>query len=88
MRMPQTLWKCFINRACMYKYETNEIAATGLRYTSKEGGSPFQGMGSSGEIRSCMKCGEHKPRSNGAIHRFLNGQMFFCFGCRPKKLAQ
>lgn len=72
----------------MYKTETSEMTETGLRYTFKEGGSPFQGMGSSGEVRSCMKCGQHKPRSRGAIHRFLNGLMFFCYDCRPKKLAQ
>ena len=83
-----TICHTLCNGFCMTKYETNEIAATGLRYTLKEGGSPFQGMGSNGEIRSCMKCGQHKPRSKGAIHRFLNGQMFFCFECKPPKLPQ
>lgn len=73
----------------MYKEEvTTQIAETGLRYTAKEGGSPFQGMGSNGEVRSCMKCGQHKLRSHGAIHRFLGGLMFFCFACKPKKLPQ
>lgn len=72
----------------MYKDQTTEIAATGLRYTSKEGGSPFSGMGSSGEVRSCIKCGQHKLRSNGAIHRYLNSLMFLCFECRPKKPPQ
>jgi hypothetical protein len=68
----------------MSKVESAEISASGLRYTFKEGGSPFQGMGSNGDVRSCIKCGRHKLRSNGAIHRFLNGLMFFCFDCRPK----
>jgi hypothetical protein len=72
----------------MYKPDSSEMTATGLRYTRKEGGSPFQGMGTSGEMRSCMQCGQHKPRSTGAIHRFLNGLMFFCYACRPKKLPQ
>ena len=72
----------------MHPYETNEIAATGLRYTLKEAGSPFTGMGTHGELRSCLKCGKHKPRSTGAIHRFLNGLMFFCFECRPAKLPK
>jgi hypothetical protein len=78
-------------RTCMHtseRSEPNEITATGLRYTTKEGGSPFQGMGSNGEFRSCLKCGQHKLRSKGAIHRFLNGLMFFCFECKPKKLPQ
>jgi hypothetical protein len=72
----------------MNKEVTTQIAETGLRYTAKEGGSPFQGMGSNGEVRSCMKCGQHKLRSHGAIHRFLGGLMFFCFDCKPKKLPQ
>ena len=72
----------------MYKDETTEVATTGLRYTYKEAGSPFQGMGSNGEVRSCLKCGQHKPRTHGSIHRFLDGLMFFCFDCRPKKLPQ
>lgn len=88
MQVPQNLLNHSVNGFCMYKSENNEIAATGLRYTSKEGGSPFQGMGSNGEIRSCIKCGQHKPRSKGAIHRFLNGLMFFCFECKPPKLPQ
>jgi hypothetical protein len=70
----------------MYKDETTEIADTGLRYTFKEAGSPFQGMGSNGDVRSCIKCGQHKLRSNGAIRRFLGGLMFLCFDCKPKAL--
>ena len=68
--------------------QTTEIAATGLRYTSKEGGSPFQGMGGNGDVRSCLKCGQHKLRSHGSIHRFLGGPMFFCFDCKPRKREQ
>ncbi len=40
----------------------NEVSGSGLRYTSRENGSPFMGMGKVGETMSCMKCGLHKPR--------------------------
>ena len=70
----------------MYNNQETAIAPSGLRYTSKENGSPFQGMGSSGEMLSCMQCGVHKPRSKGAIKRYLASPMFFCFVCRPKKV--
>ena len=63
----------------------NLISQNGLRYTSKEGGSPFQGMGCTGETMSCIKCGKHKPRSGEAFKRFLNGLLFFCFDCKPVK---
>lgn len=72
----------------MYKDESTEITATGLRYTFKASGSPFQGLGSNGDVRSCLQCGRHKLRSRGAIHRFLGGLMFFCFDCRPQKPVQ
>lgn len=72
----------------MYKYETNSISETGLRYTSKEGGSPFQGMGGAGETMSCIKCGKHKLRSNGSFKRYLHGLLFFCFDCKPRKPDQ
>jgi hypothetical protein len=88
MKAQHNLQIHFLIRTCMYTSEPNEITATGLRYTAKEGGSPFQGMGANGEFRSCLKCGQHKLRSHGAIHRFLNGLMFFCFECKPKKLPQ
>jgi hypothetical protein len=88
MLLPHNQRNPALNRYCMYKDETTEIAATGLRYTAKEGGSPFQGMGSNGDVRSCMQCGQHRLRSKGAIHRFLGGLMFFCYECRPKKLPQ
>ncbi len=68
----------------MYKYEDTLISPTGLRYTSKENGSPFQGMGGMGETMSCIKCGVHKLRKNGMIKRYLNSPMFFCCDCKPK----
>jgi hypothetical protein len=72
----------------MYKSHTTNISASGLRYVSKESGSPFQGMGALGDTRSCIKCGKHKPRSKGVIKRYLNALMFFCFDCRPAQKAQ
>jgi hypothetical protein len=67
----------------MNNVDSNKISDSGLRYKSKETGSPFQGMGVNGEIRSCIQCGQHKLRRNGAIHRFLSTLMFVCFDCKP-----
>ena len=67
----------------MYKYEETVVAPTGLRYTSKENGSPFQGMGSGGETMSCIKCGQHKLRSKGSFKRYGPGLFFFCVECKP-----
>lgn len=67
----------------MYKYEETVVAPTGLRYTSKENGSPYQGMGGSGETMSCIKCGHHKLRSKGSFKRYLTTVFFFCFDCKP-----
>jgi hypothetical protein len=69
----------------MYKFETSQISPTGLRYIRKESSSPFQGMGAIGETRSCLQCGQHKPRSRVAIQRFRNVVSFFCFDCKPLK---
>lgn len=69
----------------MHNDELTKISASGLRYLAKEKGSPFQTVGAPGETRSCIKCGQHKARSNGSIQRYLNVLMFFCFDCRPVK---
>jgi len=65
--------------------QTTQIALNGLRYLSKENGSPFQGAGSTGETISCIKCGKHKLKNRGAIRRYLNSLFFFCFDCKPEK---
>lgn len=67
----------------MYNSDTTRITADGLRYTSKQNGSPFRGMGSVGETMSCIQCGHHRLRSRGTVRRFLNSPMFFCFDCKP-----
>ncbi len=61
----------------------NAVAASGLRFTSRENGSPFAGMGKIGETMSCMMCGHHKPRSQGSQRRFAGSLAFFCFECKP-----
>lgn len=68
----------------MHNDYENLVAASGLRYTIKESGSPFLGMGSSGATLSCIKCGHHKLRTRGAFKRYPSGLMFFCFDCKPK----
>lgn len=62
---------------------TTQISPTGLRYTAKENGSAFQGMGGSGETMSCIKCGQHKLRSKGVYKRFVTALMFICCDCKP-----
>jgi hypothetical protein len=69
----------------MSNYQTTQISETGLRYVSKENGSPFQGMGTPGETISCIQCGKHKPRTRGSLKRYLNSLLFFCFDCKPEK---
>ncbi len=64
--------------------QESKIAADGLRYKSKEGGSPFKDSASMGTI-SCYKCGMHKPRSLGSFKRLLNKPMFMCGECKPVK---
>ena len=72
----------------MYATDTTQISQTGLRYTSKENGSPFQGRGGSGQALSCIKCGHHKPRSLGIFRRYPTALMFICFDCRPNVAKQ
>jgi hypothetical protein len=69
----------------MSNYQITQVSDTGLRYVSKENGSPFQGMGTPGETISCIQCGKHKPRTRGSLKRYLNSLLFFCFDCKPEK---
>jgi len=61
----------------------NEVSDSGLRFTSRENGSPFIGMGKVGETMSCMKCGLHKPRRLGSQRRFAGSLAFFFHECKP-----
>jgi len=72
----------------MYQDETTQISKSGLRYTSKQGGSPFQGVGGTGHTLSCIKCGHHRLRSNGFFKRYPTALLFFCFDCKPKTVMQ
>lgn len=72
----------------MLNTETTQISPSGLRHTIKQNGSPFQGMGASGETMSCIKCGQHKLRSKGVYKRYLTALMFFCADCKPTMAKQ
>jgi hypothetical protein len=65
-----------------HKHEISEIKDGGLRYSKKKNGSPFEGSGRTGEMMSCIKCSQHKPRASGSFRRFLNANHFFCGECR------
>jgi hypothetical protein len=58
------------------------IAKDGLRYKSKQGGSPF-GTSSSVGVMSCYKCGRHKARALGSFKKLLGQSMFVCGDCKP-----
>jgi len=61
--------------------DITKIAKDGLRYKSKEGGSPFGPGGNLGTI-GCYKCGVHKPRALGAFKRLIGQNMFICKDCK------
>jgi hypothetical protein len=77
-----------IDFTMMYKNEPSQIASSGLRYTVKENGSAFQGMGQSGETLSCIKCGQHKLRRNGVFKRYPTALMFYCVDCKPTSVSK
>lgn len=68
----------------MHKVEVTQVSPSGLRYTAKETGSQFSDQGGSGHTMSCIKCGQHKLRSNGTFRRYPTALMFFCFDCKPR----
>jgi hypothetical protein len=45
-------------------------------------------MAGSGETLSCIRCGHHKLRRNGAFRRYLHSLFFYCFDCKPKQTKQ
>lgn len=65
------------------------IAEDGLRYKTKQGGSPFGASSGLGTM-SCYKCGRHKARSLGSFKKLLGKSMFVCGDCKPslEKLEQ
>jgi hypothetical protein len=68
----------------MSKDQESLIAADGLRYKTKEGGSPFKDSANMSSI-SCYKCGLHKPRALGIFRQMINQRMFLCGDCMPAK---
>jgi hypothetical protein len=64
--------------------EETTVSKTALRYTSRRNGSEFQGLGYGGELLSCIKCGQHRPRSKGTLKRYAYGLFFYCVDCRPQ----
>jgi hypothetical protein len=61
----------------MSKDSSTKLTTDGLRYTSKEGGSPFLG---SGNTRSCLLCGKHRrPEQLRARRMFGRIEMV----CKP-----
>jgi len=70
--------------ATMPRDESTKIASDGLRYKSKESGSPFGGSGSMGTM-SCYKCGLHKPRALGSFKKMAGQNMFCCGECSSPK---
>ena len=70
----------------MSNEKITKIAPDGLRYKSKESGSPF-GPGGSIDTMSCYKCGIHKPRGLGTFKRILGQSMFMCGDCKPAPKA-
>ena len=70
--------------ALMPRDESTKIASDGLRYKSKEAGSPFSGSSSMGTM-SCYKCGVHKLRSLGSFRKLAGQNMFCCGECHQPK---
>ena len=64
----------------MSRVETTKINKDGLRYKSKEGGTPFGGSSNIGTM-NCYKCGLHKTRNLGTFNRLLGQSMFMCGDC-------
>jgi len=76
---------CFTHKmSLMSKDESTKIASDGLRYKSKEPGSPFGGS-SSMDTMSCYKCGQHKPRAQGSFKKLAGQSMFCCGDCSSPK---
>ena len=62
--------------------EPSKIKPDGLRYKAKPAGTPFK-TNAVGSSMSCLLCGVHKPRAEGAVKTMFGAKQFVCFGCRP-----
>lgn len=70
----------------MSKDQSTKIASDGLRYKTKEIGSPF-GDSRGINTMSCFKCGIHKSRNTGSFKNFLGKKTFVCGDCKPTNKA-
>jgi hypothetical protein len=65
-----------------------EIADSGLRYKSKESGSPFYAGYNSIDTMSCFQCGKHKSRRLGSFKKLIGRNQFLCGECHPNSSAK
>ena len=66
---------------------SSKIQPDGLRYKSKAAGTPFHENRVAASTMSCLLCGQHRPRTEGAFKLMFNARQFVCFVCRPPKVA-
>lgn len=66
-----------------------KIQADGLRYKSKEGGSPFASAGDfQAGTMSCFLCGKHRPRNTLKTRRLLGKAQHVCApSCKEAEAA-
>jgi len=64
--------------------EPTTVRQDGLRYKAKPSGTPFKSS-ALGSSMSCLLCGQHTPRTEGAFRKIFNARQFVCFACRPAK---
>jgi hypothetical protein len=64
--------------------EPSRIKPDGLRYKAKTSGTPFK-TNAVGSSMSCLLCGRHTPRAEGAFKIMFGARQFVCFACRPSK---
>lgn len=59
--------------------KTTQIVSDGLRYRSKQPGSPFSGAGSFSQgTMSCFYCGKHRLRSMMETRKFIGKSQVIC----------
>lgn len=75
----------------MYKDPVStHIQPDGLRYKSKEPGSPFAPAGAGGAATmSCFLCGKHRPRASLRSRKLLGKTQYVCApSCEEAAKAQ
>jgi hypothetical protein len=59
----------------MAKHTSTKLTDDGLRYATRQNGSPF---GAHGTMRSCFKCGKHRAPAQLQAKRFLGRIEMIC----------